>query len=123
MGSKIQEFLEELDSIKHILEVTFASLKDTRLLMQCILSLSDTYEGVLSYLAENGEEKKGFSEIVLKSKELKELSLGYKSGPKSFSRKEDYVVCAKNYKVQVISSTSVQEYLGALRKLLLIECE
>lgn len=49
--------------------------------------------------------------LVSQKSRLQELLCAQKEGPADFARKKEYVICEKNYKVQVISEFSALEML------------
>ncbi len=122
MKSK-SEIFDKIASVKHILEVSYPQVKDSRLLVRCMVILSEAYSSVASSVGAHGDlEGLGsvhfsvFEGFLAKRDSLKSMIENYDCGPKSFSRPSDYVICAKDYKVQVISVSSVREYLTFLQE-------
>ena len=103
------EIFDKIATVKHILEVSYPAVLDSRLLIRSMVILSEAY----SFLA---VEKEVSDEFLTKRDALISIVENYDLGPKSFSRPKDYVVCAKDYKVQVISVSSVGEYLAFLQE-------
>ncbi len=136
-------FLRELSAARYLLEKTYPLVQEEKLFLAALEHLAAAGKSLLDVLyslaAEKGELGADVGEVALLSPlarvqeldslslpssllfeakelllELFELEKARKNDLISFKRKNSYIICENNYKVQVISLPLLQDYLRRL---------
>ncbi len=116
-------FLETIKILLHFYEeyefFCFLLLQEQGILSQEPIGLVERHRALLKYEAKLQEIlSSNFSLTLLtqQKSEFKELLQAQKEGPADFTRKKEYVICEKNYKVRVISESSALHFLAEAEK-------
>ena len=129
----LEKIRQQLETAEYILERTYPLVKEEKLFVEVLGYLFAATSDLVSYSAIDLENKGIISEIPTNSydrlriltphiqtlpddlgalyKELHTLTQNYKSDLISFKRHQTYVICTKDYKVEVLSQYSLRNFV------------
>ena len=129
----LEKIRQQLETAGYILERTYPLVKEEKLFVEVLGYLFAATSDLVSYSAIDLENKGIISEIPTNSydrlriitphikvlpqdlgalyKELYTLTQNYKSDLISFKRHQTYVICTKDYKVEVLSQYSLRNFV------------
>ena len=140
-----EKAVQQYESARHLLQITFPLVKDPKLLMGVIHNISASleysmnailaYERILRLVPIYGPEfRSRFNLFRLKSvkrnnippetinliNELRQVLDLHKKSPIGFQRGNKFVICNKDYELKVISIKEIQTYLDKTKEMLQI---
>jgi hypothetical protein len=118
----LDKFLEYIKKADHILKVTYPKTKEEKLFLEGINNLYYGTKSLVMFVSKKPElpiakqvkileNNPAFSELIRTFKQLNFLMKSYKNDLISFKRKDSFIICTNNYKVEVITLSLLTDLL------------